>query len=142
MNTPPLKDSLKTNKGFLATENLKNFRSFSGISLYSEAVLKPNEKGILETVVSIDALQQEVLDSALWYRPRLMLIVYRDAKQEPLFFPTGKKLFPDYFNQIFVRMSIPDSLKNDKYAVRWGLEVNGFPEPTINSKLYTLSNRH
>jgi hypothetical protein len=24
--------------------------------------------------------------------------------------------------------------------VRWGLEVEGFPEPTINSKLYTLIN--
>ena len=138
MNTPPLKDSVKTNKGLLATENLKDFRSFSGISLYSEAVLKPNAKGILEAAVSIDALKQEVLDSAFWHRPRLMLIIYRDAKQEPLFFPTGKKLFPDYMNQIFVTIPIPDSLKNDKYSVRWGLEVNGFPEPTINSKLYTL----
>jgi hypothetical protein len=67
-----------------------------------------------------------------------MLIIYQDGKKEPLVFPTGKRLFPDFVNQVFVRMSIPDTLTKDKYTVRWGLAVEGFPEPTINSKVYTL----
>jgi hypothetical protein len=138
MEAPRLKDSILTPKGKLATEVVDGFRSFSGITLSSQEKLQPNNKGILEAAVGINALQQAVLDSALWHRPRIMLIIYQDAKKEPLVIPSGKRLFPDYFNQVFVRIPIPDSLKKDKYTVRWGLEVLGFPEPTINSKVYTL----
>jgi hypothetical protein len=139
MGVPPLQDSVKTKKGFFATEYLKNYRSFSGISLYSEEKIRP-QKGFIETTVAINALKQDVLDSALRYRPQLMLMIYPDPKKEPIVIPTGKKLFPDYINQIFVRMNIPDSLRNNTYPVRWGLAVEGYPEPTINSKLHTLVN--
>ena len=138
MDVPRLKDSIHTKKGKLATEVVDGFRSFSGIILSSMDKLQPNANGVLEAAVGINAFQQEVLDSALWYRPKIMLIIYQDGKKEPLVFPTGKRLFPDFVNQVFVRMPIPDTLTKDKYTVRWGLAVEGFPEPTINSKVYTL----
>ena len=138
MDVPRLKDSIQTKKGKLATEVVDGFRSFSGIILSSMDKLQPNANGVLEAAVGINAFQQEVLDSALWYRPKIMLIIYQDGKKEPLVFPTGKRLFPDFVNQVFVRMPIPDTLTKDKYTVRWGLAVEGFPEPTINSKVYTL----
>jgi len=138
MDVPRLKDSIQTKKGKLATEVVDGFRSFSGIILSSMDKLQPNANGVLEAAVSINAFQQEVLDSVLWHRPKIMLIIYQDGKKEPLVIPTGKRLFPDFVNQVFVRMPIPDTLTKDKYTVRWGLAVEGFPEPTINSKVYTL----
>ena len=138
MDVPRLKDSIHTKKGKLATEVVDGFRSFSGILLSSMDKLQPNANGVLEAAVGINASQQEVLDSALWYRPKIMLIIYQDGKKEPLVFPTGKRLFPDFVNQVFVRIPIPDTLTKEKYTVRWGLAVEGFPEPTINSKVYTL----
>lgn len=138
MDVPRLKDSIHTKKGKLATEVVDGFRSFSGIILSSMDKLQPNANGVLEAAVGINAFQQEVLDSVLWHRPKIMLIVYQDGEKEPLVIPTGKRLFPDFVNQVFVRMPIPDTLTKDKYTVRWGLAVEGFPEPTINSKVYTL----
>ena len=138
MGATRLKDSILTPKGKLATEVVEGFRSFSGITLLSSDSLQLNAKGILEAAVGINAFQQDVLDSALWNRPKIMLIIYQDEKKEPLVIPSGKRLFPDFMNQVFVRIPIPDSLKKDKYTVKWGLEVEGFPEPTINSKVYTL----
>ncbi|MEY4336227.1 MAG: hypothetical protein RLZZ45_1146 [Bacteroidota bacterium] len=138
MDMPWLKDSIHTKKGKLATEVVDGFRSFSGILLSSMDRLQPNANGVLEAAVGINAFQQEVLDSVLWHRPKIMLIVYQDGEKEPLVIPTGKRLFPDFVNQVFVRIPIPDTLTKDKYTVRWGLAVEGFPEPTINSKVYTL----
>jgi len=138
MDMPWLKDSIHTKKGKLATEVVDGFRSFSGILLSSMDKLQPNANGVLEAAVGINAFQQEVLDSVLWHRPKIMLIVYQDGEKEPLVIPTGKRLFPDFVNQVFVRIPIPDTLTKDKYTVRWGLAVEGFPEPTINSKVYTL----
>ena len=138
MDTPQLNDSIVTNKGKLAAEIVDGFRSFSGITLSSMDKLQPNANGILEAAVSINAFEQGILDSALWYRPRIMLIVYKDAAKEPMVIPTGKRIFPDFVNQVFVRIPIPDSLKKEQYTVKWGLEVEGFPEPTINSKVFTL----
>ena len=138
MGTPRLKDSIFTKKGKLAAEFVDGFRSFSGITLSSMDKLQPNANGILEVAVSINAFEQGILDSTLWYRPRIMMIIYQDAAKEPLVISTGKRLFPDYVNQVFVRIPIPDSLKKEQYTVKWGLEVEGFPEPTINSKVFTL----
>ena len=138
MDVPRLKDSIHTKKGKLATEVVDGFRSFSGILLSSMDKLQPNANGVLEAAVGINAFQQEVLDSVLWHRPKIMLIVYQDGEKEPLVIPTGKRLFPDFVNQVFVRIPIPDTLTKEKYTVRWGLAVEGFPEPTINSKVYTL----
>ena len=138
MDVPRLKDSIHTKKGKLATEVVDGFRSFSGILLSSMDKLQPNANGVLEAAVGINAFQQEVLDLVLWHRPKIMLIVYQDGEKEPLVIPTGKRLFPDFVNQVFVRIPIPDTLTKEKYTVRWGLAVEGFPEPTINSKVYTL----
>jgi hypothetical protein len=140
MDTPRLKDSIITPRGKLSTDVVNGYRSFSGIVLASTDLLQTDSSGKLETALAINVYDSKVLDSASWHRPKIMLIIYRGAKQEPLIIPTGKRLFPDYLNQTVVRVQIPSELKEQKYSVRWGLEVEGFPEPTINSKLYTLIN--
>ena len=131
-------DSIITPKGVLSVETIAGYRSFSGISLSGPEVLKPNADGILEAAIGIFAYEQGILDSALWHRPNIVLVVYHEPQQPPLVIPTGKRLFPQYVNQVFLRFPLPDHLKNKKYTVRWGLEVEGYAEPTINSKVYTL----
>ena len=138
MDAPRLKDSILTNKGKLAAEVVEGFRSFSGITLSSMDKLQPNAQGILEVPVGIYTLQKELLEAVSFHRPKISLIVYLDAKKDPLVISSGKRLSPDFMNNVVVRIPLPDSLKNDTYKVRWGLEVEGFPEPTINSKVYKL----
>lgn len=140
VDAPQLKDSILTPRGRLNASIVDKYRSFSGIVLSGNDRLQPDKNGYLETALGISVFDTNVLDSAAYYRPRIMLGIYLEGKQEPLVIPTGKRLFPDYLNQAVVRVRIPDSLKKEKYKVRWGLELDGFPEPTINSKVYTLIN--
>jgi Dolichyl-phosphate-mannose-protein mannosyltransferase len=115
------------------------FRSFSRITIAATSDMQTNEAGLLETILELGAPTQKTIDSALWYRPRLTLVVYRGPKQSPLVLPTAKRLFPDFDNSMYVRMQLPDSLQEKKYTVRWALE-SSFVEPSINSRAYTLVN--
>jgi hypothetical protein len=99
--------------------------------------IKPN--GVLETVIELGAPTQKAADSAAWHRPRVYLIVYRNAPIKPVILPAGKRLYPDFGNSMYIRMSIPDSLREKQYKVRWALE-SSFTEPSVNSRAYTLVN--
>lgn len=132
-----LSDTLQTPRGVFAGQRWDRFRSYSQIYL---SAIEPMRvvNGRLETTLTGDALSQQVLDSALYHRPEIVLLVYTHAKEPPLVFPTGKRLFPDLQNLFFIRMPVP-GLTVETYTVRWGL-TGSFPEPTINSRAYTLIN--
>jgi hypothetical protein len=68
-----------------------------------------------------------------------MLVLYRDGKKPPVILPTGKRLFPDFENKMFMKITLPDSLREKQYKVRWALE-SSFTEPSVNSRAYTLVN--
>jgi hypothetical protein len=132
-------DTLVSGKMKLVTAQDPKFRSFSRItmSVHDDLVIKPN--GELETIVELGAPTQKTVDSALWYRPRVYLVVYREAPKPPVVVQTGKRLYPDFGNNMYIRMTIPDSLQQPSYKVRWALE-SSFIEPTVNSRAYDLVN--
>jgi hypothetical protein len=66
-----------------------------------------------------------------------MLLIYPKGKSEPFVIPSGKRLFPDYVNMIYLRVPIPDSIPIQNAQIRFGIE-NSFREPTINSVSYPL----
>jgi hypothetical protein len=101
--------------------------------------MQTNANGLLETIVALSAPTQKTVDSALWFRPRVMLVLYRDGKKPPVILPTGKRLFPDFENKMFMKITLPDSLREKQYKVRWALE-SSFTEPSVNSRAYTLVN--
>ena len=132
-------DTLSTGRMKLVGAFDPKFKAFSRITLsVNEAMtIKPN--GVLETVIELGAPTQKAADSAAWHRPRVYLIVYRNAPIKPVILPAGKRLYPDFGNSMYIRMSIPDSLREKQYKVRWALE-SSFTEPSVNSRAYTLVN--
>jgi hypothetical protein len=133
-----LSDTLRSTRIDFATERIQSFRSFSRISFSSMSNLLVDSNRVLEVVLKMDAVSQSALDSAVKYRPRVMLMIYPKGKTEPIVIPSGKRLFPDYINLLNLRVTIPDSIPLQHAQLRFGIE-NSFREPTINSVSYTLS---
>lgn len=138
MESGPWQDSVPTPKKQMGIRFDSSFRSYSRISLYSTDVISSNPSGLLEAVLTIDAVSQSALDTALRYRPEVMLIIYKGDKMKPQLVHTGKKLFPQFGNQLIIRTQLPP-LEDKQYTIRWGI-ASSFREPTINSKVYTLVN--
>jgi hypothetical protein len=135
-------DTLKTGRLKLVTASDSQFRSFSRITMSVKAPLVVKSNGELETIIQLGAPTQKTVDSALWYRPRVYLVVYRKGPKTPVVLATGKRLYPDFGNSMYIRMAIPDSLQEPSYKVRWALE-SSFIEPSVNSRSYDLVNeRH
>jgi hypothetical protein len=132
-------DTIKTEKLNLVGSFDQRFQSFSRITMSTSLPMQTNANGLLETVVALSAPTQKAVDSALWFRPRVMLVLYRDGKKPPVILPTGKRLFPDFENKMFIKIMLPDSLQEKQYKVRWALE-SSFTEPSVNSRAYTLVN--
>ncbi len=132
-------DTIKTEKMKLVSTFDQRFQSFSRITMTTRLPMQTNADGQLETIVELGAPTQKTVDSALWYRPRVMLVLYQDNKKPPVILPTGKRLFPDFENKMFIEMVLPDSLREKQYKVRWALE-SSFTEPSVNSRAYTLVN--
>lgn len=132
-----LTDTLQTMRGEFVGQRYGRFRSYSQIYL---TAIEPMRivNGRLEVTLLGDALNQQVLDTALFHRPEIVLMVYKNTKEPPLVLPTGKRLFPDLKNLFFIRMPVK-GLTEKTYTVRWGL-TGSFPEPTINSRAYPLIN--
>ncbi|MEY3433282.1 MAG: hypothetical protein RL131_1218, partial [Bacteroidota bacterium] len=105
-----LPDTIQTLRFQFAFESIPAFRSFSRVSFSSLHPLQVDAKGSLEAALKMDAVSQSALDSALKYRPRVMLLIYPKGKLEPIFIPSGKRLFPDYVNMMYLRVPIPDSI--------------------------------
>ena len=132
-------DTIKTEKLNLVGSFDQRFQSFSRITMSTSLPMQTNANGLLETIVALSAPTQKAVDSALWFRPRVMLVLYRDGKKPPVILPTGKRLFPDFENKMFMKIMLPDSLQEKQYKVRWALE-SSFTEPSVNSRAYTLVN--
>lgn len=132
-------DTIKTEKIKLVSAFDQRFQSFSRITMTTRLPMQTNADGELEAIVELGAPTQKTVDSALWYRPRVMLVLYQDSKKPPVILPTGKRLFPDFENKMFIEMVLPDSLREKQYKVRWALE-SSFTEPSVNSRAYTLVN--
>jgi hypothetical protein len=132
-------DTIKTEKMKLVSTFDQRFQSFSRITMTTRLPMQTNADGQLETIVELGAPTQKTVDSALWYRPRVMLVLYQDSKKPPVILSTGKRLFPDFENKMFIEMVLPDSLREKQYKVRWALE-SSFTEPSVNSRAYTLVN--
>ena len=132
-------DTIKTEKMKLVSTFDQRFQSFSRITMTTRLPMQTNADGELETIVELGAPTQKTVDSALWHRPRVMLVLYQDSKKPPVILPTGKRLFPDFENKMFIEMVLPDSLRQKQYKARWALE-SSFTEPSVNSRAYTLVN--
>lgn len=132
-------DTLTAGKMKLVTSSDPKFRSFSRMIIAMNDNLMVKDNGEMEAVIQLGAPTKKAADSALWHRPRVYLVVYRNAPKSPVVLATGKRLYPDFDNYMYIRMSIPDSLKEPSYKVRWALE-SSFTEPTVNSKFYNLVN--
>ena len=132
-------DTLTYGKMKLVSSSDPKFRSFSRITItvHEDLHIKPNGK--LETIVELGAPSQKAVDSALWYRPLVYLVIYRNAPKNNIVISTGKRLYPDFVNNMYIRMNIPDSLQEPSYKVRWALE-SSFAEPSVNSRSYDLIN--
>jgi hypothetical protein len=132
-------DTLTSGKIKLVTSSDPKFQSFSRMIIAVNDDLIVKRKGEMEAVIQLGAPTKKAADSALWYRPRVYLVVYRTAPKTPVVLATGKRLYPDFDNYMYIRMSIPDSLQEPSYKVRWALE-SSFTEPTVNSMFYNLIN--
>jgi hypothetical protein len=132
-------DTIRTERVKLISAFDQRYQSFSRITLSTLLPMQTNGNGELEAIITLGAPTPKTMDSALWYRPRVMLVVYHDGKKPPVILPTGKRLFPDFENKMVIEMMLPDSLREKQYKVRWALE-SSFTEPSVNSRAYTLVN--
>jgi hypothetical protein len=132
-------DTLTSGKLKLVTNFDPKFRSFSRMIIAVNDDLVVKESGEMEAVLQLGAPTKKAADSALWHRPRVFLVVYPKAPKPPVVLETGKRLYPDFDNYMYIKMSIPDSLQEPSYKVRWALE-SSFTEPSVNSRSYDLIN--
>ena len=68
---------------------------------------------------------------------RIVMILYPTDKSKPLLFNTNF-LIDSKNDEIHGVLTLP-KLNDREYLVRWGIS-NSFPEPTINSRVYKLTN--
>ena len=136
MGSPKLPDTIVAgNKLFMAGVD-EIFVSFSQIVLKQKNSTVHTNGNVLQLELVASALSKDEMNRAVVNQPEIILVLYRNNKQQPILIPTGKKITNGNGAPIEISIQVPE-LKEKKYAARWGLQ-GSYPEPSINSSVFTL----